>query len=108
LTKLRVKLYCKSQRDELIEAELLWDEETIEHIWERHHLTIEEVDEAFHDSEALIHAGGKYGRQVIYGRTEAGRYLVIIVKFESRQVAELVTARQMTDSEKRRYKRRLK
>jgi len=37
----------------LIEAELLWDEETIEHIWERHHLNIEEVDEAFHDPNAL-------------------------------------------------------
>jgi hypothetical protein len=50
----------------LIRAELQWDEETIEHIWERHHLTIEEVDEAFHDPEALIHAGGKQGHQVAY------------------------------------------
>lgn len=92
----------------MIRAELQWDEETIEHIWERHHLTIEEVDEAFHDPEALIHAGGKHGRQVAYGRTEGGRYLTIIVEFESGQSAWLVTARQMTDSEKRRYRRRLK
>jgi uncharacterized DUF497 family protein len=92
----------------LIQAELLWDEETIEHIWERHHLTIEEVDEAFHDPEALIHHTGKYGRQVVYGRTEAGKYLTIIVEFESRQSAWLVTARLMTDLEKRQYKRRLK
>jgi hypothetical protein len=95
-------------RDELIRAELLWDEETIEHIWERHHLRIEEVDEAFHDPEALIHHTGKYGRQVVYGKTGGGRYLIIIVEFKSRQSALLVTARQMTDSEKRRYKRRLK
>jgi uncharacterized DUF497 family protein len=92
----------------LIRAEFLWDEEAIEHIWERHHLIIEEVDEAFHDPQALIDAGGKYGRQVIYGRTEAGKYLAIIVEFESRQVAWLITARQMIDSEKRRYKKRSK
>lgn len=91
----------------MIEAELLWDEETIEHIWERHQLGIEEVDEAFHDPKALIHSG-KYGRQVVYGRTEGGRYLTIIIKFESKQVAWLITARPMIDSEKRRYRRRLK
>lgn len=91
----------------MIEAELLWDEETIEHIWERHHLSIKEVDEAFHDPEALIHTG-KYGRQVVYGRTEAGRYLTIIVKFESRRVAWLISARPMKDSERQRYGRRFK
>lgn len=48
----------------MIQAELLWDDEAIEHIWERHRLTIEEVDEAFHDPKALIHTG-KYGRQVV-------------------------------------------
>ena len=91
----------------LVEAELLWDDDTIEHIWERHHLGIVEVDAAFNDPGALIHTG-KYGRQVIYGQTEGGRYLTIIVKFESRQVAWLVTARPMTDTEKQRYRRRLK
>lgn len=91
----------------MIQAELLWDDETIEHIWERHHLTIEEVDEAFHDPKALIHTG-KYGRQVVYGQTEGGTYLTIIVKFESRQSAWLITARSMIDSERQRYKRRFK
>ncbi len=91
----------------LTRAELLWDDETIEHIWERHHLGIEEVDEAFHDPNALIHTG-RGGRQVVYGQTGGGRYLIIIVKFESRQVAWLITARPMTDSERQRYRRRFK
>lgn len=91
----------------MIQAELLWDDETIEHIWERHHLTIEEVDEAFHDPKALIHTG-KHSRQVVYGQTEGGTYLTIIVKFESRQSAWLITARSMTDSERQRYRRRFK
>jgi hypothetical protein len=38
----------------LIEAELLWDDASIEHIWERHHLRIEEVDEAFHSLMPLF------------------------------------------------------
>ena len=91
----------------MIQAELLWDDETIEHIWERHRLSIEEVDEAFHDPEALIH-GGRGGRQLIYGQTGGGRYLVIVVEFESRRKAWLVTARDMTDAERQRYRRRFK
>lgn len=91
----------------MIHAELLWDDETIEHIWGRHHLTIDEVNEAFHHLKALIHTG-KYGRQVVYGQTEGGRYLTIIVKFESRQSAWLITARPMSDSERQRYRRRFK
>lgn len=91
----------------MIQAELLWDDETIEHIWERHRLSIEEVDEAFHDPEALIHSG-RGGRQLIYGQTEGGRYLIIVVEFESRRKAWLVTARDMTDSERHRYRRRFK
>lgn len=91
----------------MIEAELLWDDDTIEHIWERHHLSIWEVDEAFHDLEALIHTG-KYHRQVVYGKTGGGRYLTIIVEPMSRKEAWLITARDMTDLEKKRYKRRFK
>lgn len=108
-SKLEVKQRIRYNKsgEILIRAELLWDDDTIEHIWKKHHLSIEEVDEAFHDSNALIHKG-KHGRQVVYGQTEGGRYLTIIVKFESRQVAWLVTARQMADSERRRYKRRSK
>jgi uncharacterized DUF497 family protein len=91
----------------LIRAELSWDDEAIEHIWERHHLTIEEVDEAFHDTNAFIHTG-KYRRQAIYGQSDGGRYLTIIVKPISRLAAQLITARDMTDSERQRYKRRFK
>lgn len=88
-------------------AELLWDDETIEHIWEGHHLRIEEVDEAFHDPKALTNTG-RYARQVVYGRTEGGRYLTIVVEPGSRRVAWLITARPMTDSEKQRYRMRFK
>ncbi len=91
----------------MIQVELLWNEETIEHIWERHHLSIEEVDEAFRDPEALIHTG-KHRRQVIYGKTIGGRYLTIIIQPMSRKEARLITARDMTDSERKRYKRRFK
>ena len=91
----------------MIDATLLWDDDTIEHIWEGHHLSIEEVDEAFHDSEALIHTG-KHHRQVVYGQTGGGRYLTIIIEPISRKKAWLITARDMTDSERQRYKRRFK
>jgi len=90
----------------LIEIELLWDDDTIEHIW-RHRLRIEEVDEAFHDPDALMHTG-RYRRQVVYGKTEGGRYLTVIVEPTGKKEAWLITAWDMTDSERQRYKRRLK
>ena len=91
----------------MIEAELLWDDDTIEHIWERHHLNIWEVDEAFHDPEALIHTG-KHQRQVVYGKTGGGRYLTVIIEPKNKKEAWLITAWDMTDSERQRYKRRFK
>lgn len=83
-------------------AELLWDDETLEHIWTRHHLLIEDVEEAYYDPRAKIHKG-KYGRQVIYGRTEAGRYLFVVIQPLSKFVAKLITARPMTARDKRFY-----
>jgi len=65
------------------------------------------VDEAFYDPNALIHRG-KYGRQVVYGQTKGGRYLTIIIEPIIRKEAWLITAWNMTDSERQRYKRRFK
>ena len=83
-------------------AELLWDDETLEHIWTRHHLLIDDVEEAYYDTLAKIHTG-KYGRQLVYGRTQAGRYLFIVVQPIGQFVAKLITARPMTARDKRFY-----
>ena len=40
----------------------------------------------------------------IYGRTEAGRYLLLATKPEGRLVLWLLTARDMTENEKARYR----
>lgn len=88
----------------LRKADLLWDDEAAEHIWQRHHLLVEDVIEAYYDPRAKIHKG-KYNRQVVYGRTEAGQYLFIVVQPAGRFKARLITARPMTARDKQFYKR---
>ncbi|MEK7859148.1 MAG: BrnT family toxin [Elusimicrobiota bacterium] len=83
-------------------AELRCDDRAEEHIWERHRLTFREVEEAFYH-----HGWGIRGREKgiyeIYGRTEAGRYLMIAARSLAKGVFQLITARDMSHAERRRY-----
>ena len=48
----------------------------------------------------------KYGRYLILGQTEAGRYLTLVVAPLGGARGKLITARTMTDVERRFYLRR--
>lgn len=92
---------------------LRWRRDRIEHIAEKHGLTVEEVEEAvFDDPRALVLRGprsqSRPGSYVYYvlGRTAAGRYLAVVLLDEGGGVALPVTARNMTAKERRRYERR--
>ena len=92
---------------------LRWRRDRIEHIAEKHGLTVEEVEEAvFDDPRALVLRGprsqSRSGSYVYYvlGRTAAGRYLAVVLLDEGGGVALPVTARNMTAKERRRYERR--
>lgn len=90
---------------------LRWREDREEHI-ARHKVTPAEVEEAvFYDGEFLMQRAGPAERnpaQTVYtllGRTDAGRYLMVVLIYEGAGVAMPVTARDMTRSERRRYSR---
>lgn len=85
---------------------IAWDEDSEEHIWDRHKVTPREVEEAAF--AAGIFARGR-GRNVysVYGRSEAGRYLFIVIRMIEDSMAKVITARDMTAVERRRYKRRM-
>ncbi|HEY7064985.1 MAG TPA: BrnT family toxin [Chloroflexota bacterium] len=76
--------------------------EQAEHIWEKHRVTPEEVDEVcFAEPWSLR---GRDGSYACFGETEAGRYLVVFLYPRGRGVFAVATARDMTDAERRRYR----
>jgi len=81
---------------------LEWDEDTIEHI-AQHEVTIEEVYEACQGRHKV--KGVKYGRYGVLGQTESGRYLTIILERIYGNIFRVVTARDMSKSERRLYRR---
>lgn len=92
--------------------ELYWRHDRIEHI-ARHDVTPEQVEESlFTDAEGLLVRAGPAERnpeEVLYryfGRTENGRHLLVVLLYLGSGVAMPVTARDMTDAERRRFHER--
>ena len=85
--------------------EIIWPEERIEHI-ARHGITPAEVEETCF-GKPLVQRAKSEGENPIYyllGQTAAGRYLLcVVIRFPDGN-GYPVTAREMTASEKRRYR----
>jgi len=81
----------------------IWDDNNIDHV-AQHNVKPEEVEEVFASSYYLKHLWGN--RYIAYGRNQSGRYLFVAFDYEKQSVA-IATARNMTDGEKRLYKRKV-
>jgi hypothetical protein len=81
---------------------LWWDDENVEHI-ARHHVSPGEVEEVCFGTERMILRAEKAGRYVVLGRTEAGRYLTVVVTAPHKGRSRVITARDMSAKERRRY-----
>lgn len=78
-----------------------------EKLWEKHHVSREEVEQVF-ESNPRFHfteKGHVHGEDVYraIGQTENGRYLVVIFIYKSDQAALVISARDLTAKEKKRY-----
>lgn len=88
--------------------ELQWRRDRIEHI-ARHAVSPEEVEAAlFEDPAGLLVRGGRSQIEEAtlyryYGRTEAGRHLLIVLIYVGHGMALPVTAREMTPAERRMF-----
>ena len=82
---------------------LVCDEETELHVWIRHRVTFREVQEAVY--QGMIIRGRQRGVYEVYGRTDSGRYLTVVVRYVGKLEARLITARDMTQTERRRHVR---
>jgi len=85
---------------------LVWNAKSIDHI-ARHKVEPAEVEEAVFGKRFVLRARGK-NRYVLYGRTYQGRYLLVVLEHLGGKEFFVVTARDMTDSERRLYKRKVK
>jgi len=81
-----------------------WDQETVDHI-SKHSVTPEEVEQVlFNDLDAPVIMRGREGRYLAYGRTNGGRLLFIVWVSRYRRT-KIITARDMSKTEKQFYKR---
>jgi hypothetical protein len=84
--------------------ELLWPRDRIDHI-ARHAVTPDEVEQLCF-GRPLVQRAKSYGENPVYyvlGQTDAGRYLFsVVIQFPDGK-GYPVTARNMTDTEKRRF-----
>lgn len=82
-------------------SELDISDDAEEHIWTKHHVTLNEVEEACAADPLVLR--GRDGGYAVYGRTDAGRYLLIVLYPRGRGAYALATARDMEGRERRRY-----
>ena len=86
---------------------LYWKNHIVEKIIRCHGVMPEEVEEVIYDGNPLVRRSGQ-NRYLIYGQSFSGRYLFVVVEEESKGEFVPVTARDMSNSEKRGYKKRRK
>ena len=86
-------------------GQLEWDDENIQHI-ARHNVNPEEVE----DVSFGVHLSRRENdrRYVLSGQTAAGRYLVVVVEEVGKGLFRPITAFEMSESYKRRYRKRLR
>lgn len=82
---------------------LEWDNYRVEHVG-LHNVEPEEVWEVCQDPLHLAHAEGR-DRYRLYGQTGDGRYLFAVLERISGATYKPITVRDMTDGEKRGYRR---
>jgi len=82
---------------------LEWDDYRVEHI-ARHNVDTDEVWEVCRDPLHLAHREGA-DRYRVYGQTETGRYLFVVLERVSGATYKPITARDMTEGEKSGYRR---
>jgi len=87
------------------DIEIDWDEDSIEHI-ARHNVEPEEVEEVL--MERYLLERGRRQRSYVLGRTGDGRYLFIVPARRRSQRYRVITAREMTTTERRRFQRKVK
>jgi hypothetical protein len=82
----------------------------IDKLFWKHHVSEPELRQVFNNEPKVRTIGkGKIKGEDLYvalGRTDAGRYLVVFFIMKTSKEALIVTARDMTEKERRRYEKK--
>lgn len=84
-------------------TKLDWDDHRIDHI-AQHGVESEEVWEVCEDSLHLARRQG-HNRYRLYGQTSGGRYLFVVLEHIEGTIFKPITARDMTEGEKQKFRR---
>ena len=82
--------------------EFEWNDWNIEHIG-RHSVTPQEVEEACFNQPICRRA--RQSLYLVYGQSDAGRYLFIVLRYKSKGIVYAITARPMSENEERYYRK---
>ena len=83
---------------------IAWDADTISHI-ARHGVEPKEVEEVLFGGHPFTQKT-RLNRYLTLGQTENGRYLTIILEYIGYRTGRIITARAMSEPERKQYKRR--
>lgn len=84
--------------------EIRWSDESEDHIWARHQVTPAEVEQTVNTRPRFTMAG-REGVELVYGTTDAGRYLLVVLAEAMDGRDYIVTARDMDPAERRNFTR---
>lgn len=91
----------------MIIKEIIWVESVVEKLQSKHSVSQNEVREVFEGNPRFFFVEeGNFQGEDLYtamGRTDAGRYLIIFFIYKKNKDAIILSARQMTSKEKKRY-----
>ena len=90
--------------------ELIWLPQIVEKLAVKHNVTQKEVEDVTAHQPRIRwqEAGHRSGDDMyaVYGRTDAGRYLVVFIVRKSLHSALVISARDMDATERKRYERK--
>lgn len=87
-------------------SSIKWTDISIEHI-ARHAIKPAEIEEAcFNEHDAPFIRSGRGNLHYVFGKTYAGRFLFVVVRFIRRGEIRVITARDMNTWEKNYFKKR--
>jgi uncharacterized protein len=88
-----------------VRREIMWTDESEDHIWKQHGVRPAEVEDVVYCRPRYV-TPGRGGIEEVYGQTSAGRYLLVILSEALDGRDYVVTARDMEPEERRLYQRK--
>jgi uncharacterized protein len=98
------------QSDMLRIEKIIWLEDIVQKLIWKHHVETKEVIEVLNNNPQFryVEKGCQKGENVYaaFGQTKAGRYLIVFCIYKRNSQALIISARNMTTSERKKYEKK--